>query len=62
LKIFFEESSQIIKNSMINLIQIEASVKLIQRCLKNNRKVILFGNGGSAAVEYTDFELTDIEN
>jgi len=45
----FEESSQIVKDSMINLIQIEASVKLIQRCLKNNRKVILFGNGGSAA-------------
>ena len=45
----FEESSKIVKDSVTNSKTIEASVKLILECLKKNRKIILFGNGGSAA-------------
>jgi len=45
----FSDSVNVINNSLINQISIEASVNLILTCLKNNKKIVLFGNGGSAA-------------
>ncbi len=46
--ILAQSSSLILESSKLNA-QIEKSSKLIQKCFKNSRKVILFGNGGSAA-------------
>lgn len=43
------ESAKIIKNSSIHVREIENSIKIIKECLKNHKKVIVFGNGGSAA-------------
>lgn len=43
------ESSKIIKNSTSHIREIENSIKVITECLKNGKKVIIFGNGGSAA-------------
>jgi len=45
----FKESSEIIRKSSSLSNQIEKSIKIIIKCLKKNNKVILFGNGGSAA-------------
>jgi D-sedoheptulose 7-phosphate isomerase len=49
IEILFNQSSKIISDSIINLNEIEQSVNLILECLNNDHKVILFGNGGSAA-------------
>lgn len=46
---FFFEISEIIKNSTYLNAEIEQSVQLITNCIKNGNKIILFGNGGSAA-------------
>ena len=47
-EIFEQSSSLILESSKLNA-QIEKSSKLIQKCFNNSGKVILFGNGGSAA-------------
>jgi D-sedoheptulose 7-phosphate isomerase len=43
------ESTKIIKKSTNHIKEIEKSIKMITECLKNNNKIIIFGNGGSAA-------------
>ena len=43
------DSSKIIKNSNKHIREIEESIKIITKCLKNGKKVVIFGNGGSAA-------------
>ena len=43
------ESTKIIKKSTNHIKEIEKSIKIITECLKNNNKIIIFGNGGSAA-------------
>lgn len=43
------ESSKIIKSSSHHIKEIENSIKVIIECLKNGKKIIIFGNGGSAA-------------
>lgn len=43
------ESSETIKNSINLSGEIEKAIKIITKCLKNGKKVIIFGNGGSAA-------------
>lgn len=45
----FEESSSIIKNSHNLTKEILASIKIVTKCLKQGNKIVLFGNGGSAA-------------
>jgi D-sedoheptulose 7-phosphate isomerase len=45
----FEESSELIKNSHVLNKGILESIKVIIKCLKQGNKVVLFGNGGSAA-------------
>ena len=49
IKQIVKESSEVI--SSINQIShdISKSIKMLQECLEANRKIILFGNGGSAA-------------
>ena len=44
-----ENSSEIIKNLTTIIPEIEKSIEMITRCLKQKNKIILFGNGGSAA-------------
>lgn len=46
--VFNQSSNLILESSKLNA-QIDESSKLIRKCFKNSRKVILFGNGGSAA-------------
>ena len=43
------ESSLVIKNIVKNSDEIEKSINVITMCLKKGKKIILFGNGGSAA-------------
>ena len=43
------ESSEVIKNSRILSSKIEEAISAIISCIKNGNKIILFGNGGSAA-------------
>ncbi len=43
------ESTRIIKDSRNFIQEIEESISVISKCLKNNKKVLIFGNGGSAA-------------
>jgi len=43
------ESSEVIKNSKFLSSQIEDAISAIISCIKNGNKIILFGNGGSAA-------------
>ncbi len=43
------ESSEIIKNSVSLSESIEKAIQIIVNCLKNNKKIVIFGNGGSAA-------------
>ena len=45
----FESSSKIIQNSLQLSGVIEKTINIIVECIKNGNKVILFGNGGSAA-------------
>jgi D-sedoheptulose 7-phosphate isomerase len=45
----FEESSDLIKNSYALNKEILESIKVIAKCLRQGNKVVLFGNGGSAA-------------
>jgi len=42
-------SSDIIHNSVLLTPNIEKSIQAIVKCLKKGNKVVLFGNGGSAA-------------
>jgi len=42
-------SSSIIKESVSLSLDIEKAITIIVNCLKNGNKIILFGNGGSAA-------------
>jgi D-sedoheptulose 7-phosphate isomerase len=43
------DSTKIIKNTTSHVKEIEKSIKIITECLKNSNKIIIFGNGGSAA-------------
>ena len=43
------DSSKIIRDSLRLVPQIEKSIQIIVNCILNGNKVILFGNGGSAA-------------
>lgn len=43
------ESSKIILNSQKQIREIEKGIVNITKCLKNGKKIIIFGNGGSAA-------------
>lgn len=43
------ESAKIIENSSTHIKEIENSIKIIKECLENHKKVVVFGNGGSAA-------------
>lgn len=45
----FEESSDLIKSSYDLNKEIIESIKVISKCLREGNKIILFGNGGSAA-------------
>ena len=42
----------IIQNSILLSPQINQSINLIIDCLKKGNKIILFGNGGSAAIGF----------
>ena len=42
-------SSDVIQDSLLLAPSIEKSIQAIVRCLKKGNKVVLFGNGGSAA-------------
>lgn len=44
-----KESAEIINKSTLLSKEIEKSIRVITKCLKENKKVVLFGNGGSAA-------------
>ena len=46
---FFDDSSQLIKTSSHLAPKIMDSVNLITKSLQNGKKIVLFGNGGSAA-------------
>lgn len=43
------ESSKIIQRILENSTEIERVIQEIKKCLKNNKKIVIFGNGGSAA-------------
>jgi len=43
------ESSKIILESSNQIKEIEQTIEKITKCLKNGKKIIIFGNGGSAA-------------
>ena len=43
------ESSKIIQELSKDFTEIEKAIQEIIKCLKNNKKIIIFGNGGSAA-------------
>ncbi len=45
----FDDSISVISESKKNSIEIQKAVDLIIKCYKNRGKVIVFGNGGSAA-------------
>ena len=45
----FEESSELIKSSYDLNKEVTESIKVITKCLRHGNKVVLFGNGGSAA-------------
>jgi len=45
----FDASSTVISKSKKISVEIEKAVKLIQKCYQKKGKVIIFGNGGSAA-------------
>lgn len=49
IKEAISESSKIILDSNKHLKDIEKSIVKISKCLKNGKKIIIFGNGGSAA-------------
>jgi len=49
LKDSIYESSRIIKDSARLIPQIEKSIRIITKCISDGNKVVLFGNGGSAA-------------
>lgn len=42
------ESSEIIKNSLMCVNEIEKTIRVLTKCIKNGNKVVIFGNGGSA--------------
>ena len=43
------ESSEIVKSVITLSVEIEKAIKIISSCIKNGNKIIIFGNGGSAA-------------
>ena len=44
-----KDSSELIKNSIELSPPIERAIKLMKKSIKNGNKIVLFGNGGSAA-------------
>lgn len=44
-----QESADVIKNSIQLITEINKAIIAITRCIKNGNKIIIFGNGGSAA-------------
>ena len=46
---FFLESSNLIKESITLIPEIEKALEIIINCIKHGNKIIVFGNGGSAA-------------
>lgn len=44
-----DTSSKIIKNLVLLIPKLEKSIDIITKCLRQKNKIILFGNGGSAA-------------
>ena len=44
-----DTSSKIIKNLVLLIPELEKSIDIIIKCLRQKNKIILFGNGGSAA-------------
>ena len=49
MKNFFLESSNLIKESTTLIPEIEKALEIIINCIKHGHKIIVFGNGGSAA-------------
>lgn len=49
IKKSISDSAKIIKSVTNNTKEIQESIETINQCLKNNKKIIIFGNGGSAA-------------
>lgn len=49
LEASIQESAKIIQDTLELVPQIEKSIDVIVKCLSEERKVVLFGNGGSAA-------------
>ena len=43
------ESSEIIESVITSSVEIEKAIKIITSCIKSGNKIIIFGNGGSAA-------------
>ena len=43
------ESSEIVESVITLSVEIEKAIKIISSCIKNGNKIIIFGNGGSAA-------------
>lgn len=44
-----EESSQIIKSCLNLSTEIQKSIEIIEKCFQEGKKLVIFGNGGSAA-------------
>ena len=49
LKNYFDESSKVIKDLSNEKNEIEKIVQIIKNCIKNNKKIIVAGNGGSSS-------------
>ena len=49
IKKSISDSAKIIKSVTNNTKEIQESIETINQCLKNNKKIIKFGNGGTAA-------------
>jgi D-sedoheptulose 7-phosphate isomerase len=49
IKKSISDSTKIVKSVTNNTKEIQESIETINQCLKNNKKIIIFGNGGSAA-------------
>jgi len=49
IKKSISDSTKIVKSVTNNTKEIQESIETMNQCLKNNKKIIIFGNGGSAA-------------
>ena len=45
----FLQSSNLVKESIILIPEIEKTLQIVTNCIKHGNKIIIFGNGGSAA-------------